>query len=65
MWTCNELRLRAVSLRSVKSKLGRTGESELTERGAGERRRNFLRLRFGEDCRVKHDKQGAGKIDKQ
>ena len=31
-------RLRAVPLRSVTSKLGRTGESELTERGTGERR---------------------------
>ena len=32
------LRLRAVPLRSVKSKLGKTGESELAERGTGERR---------------------------
>ena len=31
-------RLRAVPLRSVTSKLGRTGESELTERGTGDRR---------------------------
>ena len=31
-------RLRAVPLRSVTSKFGRTGESELTERGTGERR---------------------------
>ena len=35
---CYEVRLRAVPLRSVTSKLGRTGESELTERGTGERR---------------------------
>ena len=32
------IRLRAVPPRSVTSKLGRTGESELTERGTGERR---------------------------
>ena len=32
------LRLRAVPLRSVTSKFGRTGDSELTERGTGERR---------------------------
>ena len=32
------VRLRAVPLRSVTSMLGRTGESELTERGTGERR---------------------------
>ena len=31
-------RLRAVSLRLVTSKLGRTGERELTERGTGDRR---------------------------
>ena len=31
-------RLRAVPLRSVTSKIGRTGDSELTERGTGERR---------------------------
>ena len=31
-------RLRAVPLRSVTSKFGRTGDSELTERGTGERR---------------------------
>ena len=37
-WT----RLRAVPLRSVTSKLGRTGESELTERGTGERREQSL-----------------------
>ena len=32
------IRLRAVPLRSVTSKFGRTGDSELTERGTGERR---------------------------
>ena len=31
-------RLRAVPLQSVKSKLGRTGESKLAERETGERR---------------------------
>ena len=36
--TMNNTRLRAVPLRSVTSKFGRTGESELTERGTGERR---------------------------
>ena len=34
----DENRLRAVPLQSVKSKLGRTGESELAERETGERR---------------------------
>ena len=33
-----DTRLRAVPLRSVTSKFGRTGDSELTERGTGERR---------------------------
>ena len=32
------IRLRAVPLRSVTSKFGRTGDSELTERGTGKRR---------------------------
>ena len=32
------VKLRAVPLRSVTSKFGRTGDSELTERGTGERR---------------------------
>ena len=35
---CQNDRLRAVPLRSVTSKFGRTGDSELTERGTGERR---------------------------
>ena len=36
------VRLRAVPLQSVESKLGRTGESELAERETGERREEDL-----------------------